>query len=105
MRQIAPRLQIAPRIEQSIVFEDVFELAFQLAFGQHILDAAPRRFTPFARGGSFGAALGTFYEGIEVMRFFGFAEKLIVDIEMFVIAFNHCSRKTLEINGIDRPDA
>jgi hypothetical protein len=35
------------------------------------------------------------------MRFFGFPEKLIVDIEMFVFAFTHCSRKALEINRID----
>jgi hypothetical protein len=39
------------------------------------------------------------------MGFFGFAKKLIIDIEMFVCAFAHCSRKALEINRIDQPDA
>jgi hypothetical protein len=34
------------------------------------------------------------------VRFFGFAEKLIVDIEMFVFAFAHFWRKAPEINGI-----
>jgi hypothetical protein len=37
------------------------------------------------------------------VRFFGFPEKLIVDVEMFVFAFAHCSRKALEINRIDQP--
>jgi hypothetical protein len=34
--------------------------------------------------------------------FFGLPEKLIVNIEMFVFAFAHFSRKALEINGIDQ---
>jgi hypothetical protein len=36
------------------------------------------------------------------VRFFGFPEKLIVNIEMFVFAFTHFSRKALEINGIEQ---
>jgi hypothetical protein len=39
------------------------------------------------------------------MRFFGLAKKLIIDIEMFVFAFAHFSRKALEINRIDQPNA
>jgi hypothetical protein len=37
------------------------------------------------------------------VRLLGFTEKLIVDIEMFVFAFAHGSRKALEINRIDMP--
>jgi hypothetical protein len=33
--------------------------------------------------------------------FFGFAKKLVVDVEMFVVAFTHFSRKAPEINGIE----
>ncbi len=33
------------------------------------------------------------------MRFFGFAEKLIVDIEMFVFAFAHFREKPLKSMG------
>jgi hypothetical protein len=34
--------------------------------------------------------------------FFSLAKKLIVDVEMFVFAFAHFSRKALEINRIDQ---
>ncbi|MGA2187447.1 MAG: hypothetical protein ABSH33_02885 [Steroidobacteraceae bacterium] len=89
----------------SIVFEDVAQLFFQLPFGENVLDPAPRRLAALSGGSGLGPALGAFYERIEVMRFFGFAKKLIVDIEVFVVAFAHCSRKALEINRIDQPDA
>jgi hypothetical protein len=39
------------------------------------------------------------------MRFFRLAKKLIVDVEMFVFAFAHFSRKAPEINRIDQPKA
>jgi hypothetical protein len=39
------------------------------------------------------------------MRFLGFTEKLFVDVEMFVFAFAHFSRKALEINGIEQAGA
>jgi hypothetical protein len=39
------------------------------------------------------------------VRFFGLAKKLIVDIEMFVFAFAHFSRKAPEINRIDKAQA
>jgi hypothetical protein len=39
------------------------------------------------------------------MRFFGLAKKLIIDVEMFVFAFAHFSRKAPEINRIDPPKA
>jgi hypothetical protein len=89
----------------SIVFENVAQLFFQLALGKNVLDAAPSRLAPLAYGGRFRPALCPVYERIEVMRFFGFAKKLIVDVEMFVVAFAHCSRKALEINRIDQPTA
>ena len=73
----------------SLVFENVAQLFFQLPLGQDVLDAAPSRLAAFAYRGRFRAALGPFYQRIEVMRFFGFAKKLIVDIEMFVFAFAH----------------
>ena len=85
----------------SLVFEDFAQLFFQLPFGKHVLDPAPRRFAPLAHGGRLGAALRALYQRIEVMRFFSLAKKLIVDIEMFVFAFAHFSRKAPEINRID----
>jgi hypothetical protein len=94
--------QRAATSELLIVFENVFELFFELTFGENVLDTAPRRFAALAGGSRFGPTLRAFYQRIEVMGFFGFAKKLIVDIEMFVFAFAHCSRKTLEINGIDQ---
>jgi len=56
-----------------------------------------------ARGG-FGAPFSALQQGIEVVRFFGFPEKLVIDIKMFVFAFAHCSRKALEINRINQPN-
>ena len=85
----------------SLVFEDIAQLFFQLALGKHILDAAPRSLAAFAHGNSLRPAFCAFYQRIEVMRFFGLAKKLIVDIEMFVFAFAHFSGKALEINRID----
>ena len=83
------------------VFEDVAELFFQLPLGQDVLDAAPGSFATFARGHRFGPAFCTLYDVVEVVRLLGFTEKLIVDVEMFVFAFAHGSRKAPEINGID----
>jgi hypothetical protein len=91
-------------LERLVFLENVFQLFFELPFGEDILDPAPRCLAALGSGRCLGPTLRTFYEGIEVMRLFGFAEKLIIDIEMFVFAFAHCSRKTLEINGIDLPD-
>jgi hypothetical protein len=90
---------------RSIVFEDIAQLSFQLPLGKDILNPAPGRFAALAGSGGFGSALSAFYQRIEVVRFFGFAKKLVVDIEMFVVAFTHCSRKALEINRIDQPAA
>ena len=95
----------AHRARLLIVFEDIAQLFFQLPLGEHILDPAPRRLAALTGGRRFGPTLSAFYQRIEVMRFFGFAKKLIVDIEMFVFAFAHFSRKALEINRIDMPDA
>jgi hypothetical protein len=89
----------------SIVFEDIAQLFFQLPLGEHVLDAAPSRLAALTGGRRFGPTFRSALSGIEVMRFFGFAKKLIVDIKMFVFAFAHCSRKALEINRIDQPDA
>jgi hypothetical protein len=72
-----------------IVFENIAQFLFQLAFCQNVFDPAPRRLAPFARGHRFRTALGALNEGIEVVSFFGFPEKLIVNIEMFVFAFAH----------------
>ncbi len=90
---------------QSVVFEDVFQFFFELPLGEHVLDPAPGSLAFLAGGRGFGPAFGTLYEGIEVMGFFGFPEKLIVNIEMFVFAFAHCSGKALQINRIDQPDS
>ena len=87
-----------------IVFENVAQLFFQLPFGEHVLDTAPGRLPAFADSSGFRPPFGAFYQRIEVMRFFGFAKKLIVDIKVFVFAFAHCWRKALEINRIDQPD-
>src|SRR5882672_6269274 len=89
----------------SLVFEDFAQLFFQLPLGKHILNAAPRNLATLAHGSGLGAALRTFYQRIEVMRFFGLAKKFLVDIEMFVFAFAHFSRKVPEINRIDQPKA
>jgi hypothetical protein len=88
---------------QLVVFENIAQFFFQLAFGEYVFHAAPGRLAAFAgRRGGFGAPFGALQQGIEVVLFFGFPEKLIVDIEMFVFAFAHCSRKALEINRIDQ---
>ena len=92
-------------MNQLFVFENVAQLFFQLTFREHILDPAPRRLTAFARRGRFGSTFRALQQWIEIMRFFGFAKKFIIDIEMFVFAFAHFSRKALEINRIDQPDA
>src|SRR5713226_851536 len=89
----------------SLVFEDIAQLFFQLPLGKHVLDAAPRGLATFAHGNRLGAALRTLNQRIEVMRFFGLAKKLVVDIEMFVFAFAHFSRKAPEINRIDQTKA
>ncbi len=99
------RLDAATLRPLSIVFEDIAQLFFQLPLGEHVLDAAPSRLAALTGSRRFGPTLGAFYQRIEVMRFFGFAKKLIIDIKMFVVAFAHCSRKALEINRIDQPDA
>ena len=89
----------------SLVFEDIAQLFFQLPLGKDVLDAAPRSLAALAHGNRLGAALRTLYQRIEVMRFFGLAKKLIIDVEMFVFAFAHFSRKAPEINRIDQPKA
>jgi hypothetical protein len=89
----------------SLVFEDFAQLFFQLPLGKHVLDAAPCRLATLAHGSHLGAALRTLYQWIEVMRFFGLAKKLIIDVEMFVFAFAHFWRKAPEINRIDQPKA
>ena len=88
-----------------VVLEDVFELFLQLTLGKHVLDTAPGRLAALAGSRGFRPTLGALYQRIEFVSFFGFTEKLIVDIKMFVFAFAHCSRKTLEINRIDQPGA
>jgi hypothetical protein len=85
-----------------IVFKYISQFLFQLAFREYVFDAAPSRLAAFTGSHRFGPALGALDEGIEVVRFFGFAEKLIVNIEMFVFAFAHFSRKAPEINRIDQ---
>ncbi|MEA3140476.1 MAG: hypothetical protein QOK23_2645 [Gammaproteobacteria bacterium] len=85
-----------------IVLEYFAQFLFQLPLGQHVFYPAPCSLAAFARGHRFRAAFGALDEGIEIVRFFGFAEKLIVDIEMFVFAFAHFWRKAPEINGIDQ---
>lgn len=87
----------------SLVFEDIAQLFFQLPLGKHVLDTAPGSLATFADGNSLGAAFRALYQRIEVMRFFGLAKKFLVDIEMFVFAFAHFSRKVPEINRIDQP--
>jgi hypothetical protein len=86
-----------------IVFEDIAQLFFQLAFGDYVFDSAPSSLATFAHRRRFGAPFGTLQHGIELLRFFGFPEKLIVNVKMFVFAFAHCSRKAPEINRIDQP--
>ena len=89
----------------SIVFENVAQLFFQLSLGEYVLDTTPCRLAALGYGRGFGPPLRSFQQRIEIMGFFGFAKKLIIDIEMFVCAFAHCSRKALEINRIDQPEA
>jgi hypothetical protein len=43
-----------------IVFENVAQFFFQLAFGEYVFHSAPSRFAAFAYGNRFGAPLGTF---------------------------------------------
>ena len=107
MITIPQRRRGAPHSKKRLfVLEDIAQLFFQLALGQHVLDAAPRRLPAFITGRrGFRSPFGALDQRIEVMGFFGFAKKLIVDIEVFVVAFAHCSRKALEINRIDQPDA
>ncbi len=83
-----------------VVFEDVAQLFFQLPLGQYVLNPTPGRLAALAGGNGLRAPFGALQHGIEFMGFFGFAKKLLVDIEMFVVAFTHFSRKALEINGI-----
>ena len=85
----------------SVVFEYFAQFLFQLPLGEHVFHPAPCRLAAFGCGHGFGAPFGPLDQGIEVVRFLGFPEKLIIDIEMFVFAFAHCSRKALEINRID----
>ena len=61
-----------------------------------------RRLCRVCRRRRFGAPFGAFQQRIEIMRFFGFAEKLIVDIEMFVFAFAHFREKPLKSIGSNR---
>src|SRR5258708_166798 len=85
-----------------IVLEYIAQFLFQLAFRQDVLDPAPRRLAAFARRHCFRAPLRALYEGIKIVRFLGFPEKFIVNIEMFVFAFAHFWRKAPEINSIDQ---
>jgi hypothetical protein len=85
-----------------IVLEYFAQFLFQLALGEYVFHPTPRCLAAFAGGHRFRTALDALYEGIEVVCFFGLPEKLIVNIEMFVFAFAHFSRKALEINGIDQ---
>jgi hypothetical protein len=80
----------------SVVFEYVAQFFFQLPLGEHILHPTPRGLATLARSGGFGTTLRALNQRIEIMRFFGFAKKLIIDIKMFVFAFTHCSRKAPE---------
>jgi hypothetical protein len=41
-----------------IVFENIAQFFFQLAFGEYVFHAAPSRFTAFADGHRFGASFG-----------------------------------------------
>jgi hypothetical protein len=84
-----------------IVLENIAQFLFQLTLGEYVFHSAPRGLAAFARRRHFWTPFGAFDEGIEVVSLFGFPEKLIVDIKMFVFAFAHCSRKALEINRID----
>ena len=104
MGMCSPRMAATFR-EYSVVFEYIAQFLFQLTLGEDILDAAPSGFPPLRGCRRLGPALGALNQGIEIMRFFGFAKKLIIDIEMFVVSFTHFSRKALEINGIDQPGA
>ena len=87
-------------MKKLIVLENVAQFFFQLALGENVFQSAPRCLAAFGGRSHFGAALSALQKGIEVVRFFGFPEKLIVDIEMFVFAFAHCWRKVPEINRI-----
>jgi hypothetical protein len=91
--------------ENSVVFENVAQLFFQLPLRQDVLDPAPSGFAAFDRRGRFGAPFGALQQRIEIMGFLGFTEELFVDVEMFVFAFAHFSRKALEINGIEQAGA
>ena len=86
------------RTVNSVVFEYVFEFFLELPLGKDILDPAPGRFTAFTGRGGLRPTLRALNQRIEIMRLFGFAEKLIVDIEMFVFAF-HCREKPLKSIG------
>ena len=66
-----------------IVPKYIAQFFLQLAFCQDVLDTAPSRLAALAGSRSFrDCSLGAFNERIEVVRFFGFLEKLIVYIEM-----------------------
>jgi hypothetical protein len=88
--------------EDSIVFEYIAQLFFQLPLGQDVLYPAPGGFSAFDRRGRFGAPFGAFQQRIEIMGFLGFAEELIVDVEMFVFAFAHFREKPLKSMGSNR---
>ena len=88
-----------------IVFENFAQFLFQLPLSEYVFHSAPCRLAAFGGGHHFGSPFRALNQGIEVVRFFGFPEKLIVDVEMFVFAFAHFSRKAPEINRIDQPKA
>src|SRR5260370_24810702 len=84
----------------SLVFEDIAQLFFQLPLGKHVLDAAPRGLATFAHGNRFGAALRTLNQRIEVMRFFGLAKKLVVDLVCRLLLEKKISREFLDITKL-----
>src|ERR1700690_2643023 len=94
--------RVARKKNESVVFEYFAQFLFQLPLSEYVFHAAPCRLAAFGGGHGLGAPFRALNQGIEVVRLFGFPEKLIVDIEMFVCAFAHCSRKAPEINRIDQ---
>src|ERR1700683_3980049 len=82
-----------------IVFENVAQLFFQLPLGEDVLDSTPGGLAAFGGRRGLGPPFCPLQERIEIMGFFGFAKKLIVDIEMFVFAFTHCREKPLKSMG------
>jgi hypothetical protein len=82
-----------------IVFENVAQFFLQLPLGKHVLNSAPSSFAAFAGRRYLGPPLGSLQQRIEIMGFFRFAKKLIVDIKMLVCAFTHCREKPLKSMG------